>query len=165
MAFSDIANSRIARSIGGVAAACVIQLATSSEGTIKRTYYDPVPILTACTGHTDPHLRIGQVFTDEECQQFLDMDLTNAARGMQDCTRVLLHTGELVAYTDFAFNEGIHAFCTSTLARKLNAGDRAGACGELLRWDKARLNGKQVTLPGLTVRRHKEYSYCMEGAS
>ena len=43
------------------------------------------------------------------------------------------------------YNVGSRAFCQSTLVRKLNAEDYAGACAELLRWRF--FQGKDCTLP------------------
>jgi hypothetical protein len=56
---------------------------------------------------------------------------------VQLCVTVPINDGELAAYTSFAFNEGEGAFCRSTLLKKLNAGDHAGACAELSRWTMA----------------------------
>ena len=158
-----LAVSQLSRLIGAAAAASVTALASQSEGTVTHTYWDPVPILTACTGHTDPNLKIGMKFTSEQCAAFLEGDLTKATQGMQNCVDVMLDEGELVAYTDFTFNEGIAAFCGSTLRKKLNDGDHIGACTELLRWDKALIKGKMQVLPGLSQRRHKEYEFCAKG--
>lgn len=44
----------------------------------------------------------------------------------------------------------------STLLRKFNAGDIAGAADQFLAWDKAHVNGQLVTLPGLATRRATE---------
>jgi len=162
MAF-DVAASRIAKLIGSTAASGLVALTSYSENTIHHTYWDPVPILTACTGHTDPSLRIGQKFTDEECNSFLDDDLVKAAKGMQDCVHVMLSDGELIAYTDFTLNEGISTFCNSSMARLVNAGDHAGACKALPLYDKAHIKGKFVVLKGLARRRVSELDYCMKG--
>ena len=45
------------------------------------------------------------------------------------------------------------------------AGDLAGACQQLPRWNKARVAGAMVELPGLTKRRAAEMALCMEGAA
>ena len=47
---------------------------------------------------------------------------------------------------------GSEAFCNSTLARKANSGDLAGACAELSRWTRA----GGVVWPGLVKRRALE---------
>src|SRR5690606_2436890 len=56
---------------------------------------------------------------------------------------------ELDAMVDLAYNIGVAAFQASTLVRKFNAGDTAGAADEFLRWDKS---GGRVLL-GLRRRR------------
>ncbi|EAS3672836.1 lysozyme, partial [Salmonella enterica subsp. enterica serovar Weltevreden] len=56
------------------------------------------------------------------------------------------------ALVSFAYNLGARTLSTSTLLRKLNAGDYAGAADEFLRWNKA---GSKV-LNGLTRRREAE---------
>lgn len=69
---------------------------------------------------------------------------------------VPLHQHEWDAYVSLTFNIGEGAFCRSTLVRKLKAGDHAGACAEILRWD--RFQGRP--LAGLTKRRKDEHALC-----
>jgi lysozyme len=68
---------------------------------------------------------------------------------------VPLFQHEWDAYVSWTFNVGVR--CDSTLIRKLRTGDYAGACAELLRWD--RFQGRP--LPGLTKRRQQEYQQCL----
>lgn len=157
------ATPRLARLIGSTAAAGVVALAAHYEGTVKHAYWDPVPILTACTGHTSPTLKVGDQFSDEECDGFLDEDLTKAAQGVQDCVTVMLSDGELIAYTDFTFNEGIDTFCKSSMARLVNAGDHEAACKFLPNYNVARIGGKFIVLKGLTRRRVDEQRICLGG--
>lgn len=147
---------RLAAIIGGGAAVLAVSLVVRWEGTIPKTYRDPVGILTACTGHTGPELRMGQTFTAAECDEMLAADLVSHARGVQDCITEPMSDGEIAAYVSLAFNIGTGAFCGSTLARKLNAGDHAGACAELSRWTMAQ--GR--VLPGLVKRRAAERQLC-----
>ena len=72
---------------------------------------------------------------------------------------VPLHQHEWDAYVSLTFNIGEGAFCKSTLVRKLKAGDHAGACAEILRWN--RFQGRP--LAGLTKRRKDEHAQCMGG--
>lgn len=76
------------------------------------------------------------------------------------CVTVPLHQYEYDAYVSLAYNIGDSAFCGSTLVKKLNAGDYAGACAEISRWDKQ----SGVVLRGLTKRRAEERTKC-EGAT
>ena len=64
-----------------------------------------------------------------------------------------------IAFVSWAYNVGTGAACRSTLVRKANAGDIAGACDELPRWNKA---GGRV-IRGLTNRRLSERKLCLEG--
>lgn len=71
---------------------------------------------------------------------------------------VALFQHEFDAYTSLAYNIGSGAFCRSTLVKKLKQTppDYAGACREILRWDKQ----AGVVLRGLTIRRQAEYKQC-----
>jgi lysozyme len=153
-----MSKARLVAAIGAGAVALVVPLVVQYEGTIPKTYRDPVGILTACTGHTGPELRMGQTFTREQCNEMLFADLHKHAKAL-DCIRRPLTEGQTAAFLSFAFNVGNGAFCSSTLARKANAGDMAGACAELSRWVYA--GGKQ--LPGLVKRRAAEREMCERG--
>jgi lysozyme len=67
--------------------------------------------------------------------------------------------GAYVASLSITYNIGNGAFCKSTLARKLNAGDIVGACNEFPKWDKA----AGIRLPSLTKRRTAERALCLNG--
>ena len=67
--------------------------------------------------------------------------------------RVSLSDVQRAALLSWQYNVGTVAVESSTLLRKLNAGDYAGAADELLRWDKATVRGHLVGLPGLARRR------------
>ena len=151
-------KQRLIAAIGAGAAALVVPLVMQYEGTIPKTYRDPVGILTACTGHTGPELRMGQTFTRQQCEDMLFSDLEKHATAL-DCVKRPLTDGQKAAFLSFAFNVGNGAFCKSTLVRKANAGDMQGACAELSRWVYA--GGKQ--LPGLVKRRAAEREMCEKG--
>jgi lysozyme len=70
-----------------------------------------------------------------------------------------LTDGQRVAFVDVAFNIGVSAFCSSSMARKANAGDMVGACDALLLWNRA--GGREVA--GLTRRRERERELCRRG--
>lgn len=60
--------------------------------------------------------------------------------------------GQFDALVDFAYNCGAGSFRSSTLRKKINAGDMVGAALEFARWNKA----GGVVLPGLVRRREAE---------
>ena len=144
--------------IGGSAVALAVPLVQKYEGTVLRSYHDPVGIVTACTGHTGPELKIGQTYTRQQCEEMLYKDLAKHADALA-CVSQPLTDGQRAAFVSFAFNVGEGAFCGSTLVRKANAGDIDGACAELSRWTYA--GGKQ--LPGLIKRRAAERQLCEAG--
>lgn len=84
-------------------------------------------------------------------------DAGRVEKAVKRCAPVAMHPREFSAYVSLAYNIGEGAFCSSTLVRKLNAGDYPGACREILRWDQFR--GRP--LKGLTARRQAEYRMCM----
>lgn len=82
----------------------------------------------------------------------------NFQRDLRQCIGdVPMHQHEWDAIVSWAYNVGTGAACRSTLVRRLQARDYAGACRELLRWDRFQGN----SLPGLTKRRQSEYRQCM----
>lgn len=84
-------------------------------------------------------------------------DMQKYEGAIKQCVKVPLSQQEYDAYVSLAYNIGPTAFCRSTLVGKLNAGDYAGACQQILVWDK--FKGKP--LRGLTSRRQQEYAQCM----
>ena len=148
-------RQRLVAKIGAGAVALVLPVVVLYEGTVLRSYVDPVGIVTACTGHTGPELRMGQTFTKEQCETMLYGDLLKHADAL-DCIKTPLADNQKAAFLSFAFNVGNGAFCSSTLVRKANTGDMPGACSELSKWVYA--GGKQ--LPGLVKRRAAERVMC-----
>lgn len=73
--------------------------------------------------------------------------------------RVKLTQGQFDALVSFAYNVGSRALSTSTLLKKLNAGDIKGAADEFLRWNKS--GGK--VMPGLNNRRKAERDVFLKG--
>ena len=151
-------KEKLIATIGGAAVVLAVPLVQKYEGTVLRSYRDPIGIITACTGHTGPELKMGQTFTRQHCEDMLYADLNKHAAAL-DCIKRPMTDGQKAAFLSFAFNVGNGAFCGSTLARKANAGDMPGACAELSRWTYA--GGKQ--LPGLVRRRAAERQLCERG--
>ena len=151
----DSNKAKLIAKLGIGAVALAVPVVMMYEGLVTRTYRDPIGILTACYGHTGPELRMGQRYTEAECERMLNADLLKHAAAL-DCITRPMTEGQKAAFLSFAFNVGNARFCSSTLARKANAGDMAGACAELSRWTYA--GGKP--LPGLVKRRATERAIC-----
>ena len=154
-------ESKAKRISAAVAAATAI--AIPAEGLRQFAYYDPPGILTVCYGSTTNVVK-GKKYSLEECKQRLDNDMLDAVLAVERCVPGL-PDNVLAAFGDAVYNVGPRIACDrqrSTAARKLAEGDIAGACKELPKWNKARVGGVLVPLPGLTKRRNLEMALCLE---
>lgn len=130
------------------------------EGYRGETYRDAVGVPTLGFGTTGG-VKPGQTITPERALARALTDIRQYEGALRACVAVPLHQHEYDAFLSLAYNIGPAAFCGSTLVKKLNAGDYAGACAEIRRWNRA--GGK--VLGGLTKRRAAEYRQCMGGAA
>lgn len=150
--------------LSAAAAAALLVVVPAREGTVYKTYRDIAGIYTYCTGATENAIW-GKTYTPAECRAQLESDLAKHAEGVMACVHVPLTDGQMVAFTDLAYNVGVANFCGSSVARKTNAGDKRGGCDAILMWDKARVNGQLVVVRGLQLRRQADREYCLkEGA-
>lgn len=146
----------------GLAAAVATALAIPAEGLRQVAYYDPPGILTVCYGSTTD-VQKGKVYSLTECRARLDKDMTQAVETVERCAPGL-PVNVLAAFSDAVYNLGPTIACDkqkSTAARLLASGSWAAACDQLPRWDKARVGGVMVSLPGLTKRRGYERDVCL----
>ncbi|NCC26593.1 MAG: lysozyme [Gammaproteobacteria bacterium] len=114
-------------------------------------YRDAVGVGTIGWGHTKTALP-GQKISRERAEMLLRSDVAEFERCVSAALSVSVTQAQFDALVSWAFNVGCGAMRKSTLMRKLNAGDVAGAADEFLRWNKA--GGK--VLRGLTRRREAE---------
>jgi lysozyme len=129
-----------------------LELIVRFEGLRLDAYKDPVGIWTIGCGHTGPDVTPGLKITRARALQLLREDAREAEDAVARCVTRPLNQAQFDALVSFAFNVGGGALARSSLTRKLNAGDVAGAQGEFARWVKA--GGK--TLLGLVRRRAAE---------
>ena len=92
--------------------------------------------------------------TEAEAEVYLARDLQTAlAATLRYCPVLATElSGRLAAIVDFTFNLGAGRLQTSTLRRRINQRDWAGASHELRRW----IYGGGRVLPGLVARRASE---------
>lgn len=102
-------------------------------------------------------VKMGDTITPPKAAARALADVQTFEGALRQCVKVPLAQHEYDAYIALSYNIGSTAFCGSRLVRKLNAGDYAGACTEILKWDK--FKGKP--LRGLTIRRQDEYRQCV----
>lgn len=130
-----------------------IALIKQFEGCKLTAYRDSVGVWTIGYGWTQPvdgkPIRAGMTIKQETAERLLKTGLVSYENDVSRPVKVNLTQGQFDALVSFTYNLGVRSLSTSTLLRKLNAGDYAGAADEFLRWNKA--GGK--VLNGLTRRR------------
>ncbi|MCE1325727.1 lysozyme [Enterobacter asburiae] len=133
-----------------------IALIKQFEGCKLTAYLDSVGVWTigyGWTQHVDGKpIRAGMTIKQETAERLLKTGLVSYESDVSRLVKVGLTQGQFDALVSFTYNLGARSLSTSTLLRKLNAGDYAGAADEFLRWNKA--GGK--VLNGLTRRREAE---------
>ncbi|MGX8894001.1 lysozyme [Enterobacter cloacae] len=133
-----------------------IALLKEFEGCKLTAYQDSVGVWTIGYGWTQPvdgkPIRAGMTINQETAERLLKTGLVSYESDVSRLVKVGLTQGQFDALVSFTYNLGARSLSTSTLLRKLNAGDYAGAADEFLRWNKA--GGK--VLNGLSRRREAE---------
>jgi GH24 family phage-related lysozyme (muramidase) len=145
------------------AAAIATALAIPAEGLRQFAYYDPPGILTVCYGSTTDVVAHHK-YSLEECKSRLDGDMLKAINDVDRCVPGL-PVNVLAAFGDAVYNLGPKIACdvkNSTAAKLLKSGNIDGACNQLLRWNKAKVGGISVVLPGLDKRRKAEQQICLD---
>ena len=141
-------------------------IAAPAEGLRTKAYRDPVGIPTICFGSTKG-VKMGDTATPEQCRQMLTAEMLESVDQVDRCVPGLPpHVA--AAFADAAYNLGPAIVCDrtrSTAARLLASGRLVDACRELPKWDKARVAGVLVALPGLTKRRAAEMDLCLSGGA
>jgi len=123
------------------------------EGKELKAYQDVAGIWTIGYGHT-AGVRPGDVINDAKAEELLIGDLRTAEGTVRKLVKIGLAQWQFDALTSFEFNLG--SLSSSTLLKVLNAGDIQGAADQILRWDKATVNGQLQSVAGLTRRRRSE---------
>jgi len=132
-----------------------IELIKSFEGLELKAYPDPGTggdPWTIGYGHTGPEVVKGNTITKEEAERLLRQDLDKFEQAVEKLITVPLTDNQFAALVSFAYNCGPRNLENSTLRKKLQARDYAGAAEQFKVWVKAA--GK--TLPGLVRRRNAE---------
>uniref|UniRef100_UPI00307ACC8F lysozyme n=1 Tax=Zhenhengia sp. TaxID=2944208 RepID=UPI00307ACC8F len=133
-----------------------LDLIKSFEGCQLKAYKCPAGVWTIGWGTTEPINGIkpheGMIITQQQADELLIKNLKGYENAVNKYVTYSINQNQFDALVSFAYNCGNGALKTSTLLKKLNAGDVQGAANEFLRWNKA--NGK--VLNGLTRRRQAE---------
>jgi lysozyme len=127
----------------------------------------PAGIWTCCYGHAlrdskgnflrkesdkDEAYRQAGNLTEADAEALLVKDLEIFSTGVQHLVLVPVTDNQFGALVSLSYNIGLGNFADSTLRKKLNNKDYAGAADQFIRWNKS--DGK--VLRGLTIRRKRE---------
>ncbi len=137
-------------------------LILGEEGLRLTAYQDKAGVWTIGYGHkilpSDRLHPYGErrTITQAEAETFKNADMTRAASVLGQYVRVPLTENERLALASLAYNIGTGAFGGSTLVKKLNAGDKAGAAAQFAVWNKITVNGVKIVDDILVRRRARE---------
>jgi lysozyme len=129
-----------------------IVLTKGFEGLRLTAYRDCAGVLTIGYGHTGPDVVVGLVIDEARAEELLRNDLEEAVACVNRAVTAAIAQNQFDALVDFCFNVGCGAFLNSTLLRKVNAADFAGAATQFALWVHA---GGEV-VAGLVRRRKME---------
>lgn len=159
MAMSPALRNSIIGALGTGAIGIATVMVSGKSGLERREYTpyrDIVGVITVCDGHTGSDIIWGKRYSDKECDTMTRIDMQRIAERVDPHIKVPTTETQRAAIYSFAYNVGASATINSTLLKKLNAKDYAGACSELKRWVYA--GGKKWK--GLMNRRDVEYEVC-----
>jgi lysozyme len=129
----------------------LLELIRRFEGLRLKAYYCPAGVLTCGYGSTGPDIKKDTVWTKEQAEDRMIKDAEGySVAAKKLCPGAVGDSWDALA--DFAYNLGGTRLAGSTLRRKYNRGDIAGAKKEIVKW----VYGGGRKLPGLVLRRHIE---------
>jgi lysozyme len=133
------------------------------EGCKLKAYKCPAGIWTIGYGHTSaagaPEVVQGMTITQVEANDILRRDLVKYEKGVEALVKQPLTQNQFDVLVDFAYNAGAGALKSSTLLKKINAGEFDAVPAELMKWTK----GGGKVLPGLVRRRQAESTWWSSG--
>ena len=129
------------------------------EGCKLSSYRCPANVCTIGYGHTSaagsPTVVDNMKITQKQADDILRKDLVKYETGVHDLVTQPLSQNQFDVLVDFAYNAGLGNLKSSTLLKKVNAGQFDAVPAELMKWTK----GGGKTLPGLVRRRQAESTW------
>ena len=123
------------------------------EGCKLKAYRCPANVCTIGYGHTSaagaPQVVDGMIITQADAEDILKRDIVKYEIAVMDLVKVQLTQNQFDVLVDFAYNAGVGNLKSSTMLKKVNAGDLDAVPAELMKWTK----GGGKVLPGLVRRR------------
>jgi lysozyme len=129
-----------------------LALTKSFEGLQLTSYQDCACVWTIGYGHTGPGLHAAMTILETDADRLLHFDLAESVACVNRAVTATISQHQFDAMVDFCFNAGRGSFQHSTLLRKVNSKDFAGAAIQFGLWVHA---GGEV-VDGLVRRRKAE---------
>lgn len=138
-----------------------LSLIKSFEGLRLTSYYCPSNVLSIGWGHTGSDVYDGLTITEDQAEVLLKDDLASFENAVLGVIQPSLTQEQFDSLVSFAFNCGTGALRSSTMARRINAGEPICLVlsEELPRW----VNGANGPLEGLVRRRDAEVEHACGG--
>jgi GH24 family phage-related lysozyme (muramidase) len=102
----------------------------------------------------------GMTITQAQADDILKRDIVKFEVAVMDMVKVKLTQNQFDVLVDFAYNAGVGNLKSSTMLKKVNAGDLDAVPAELMKWTK----GGGKVLPGLVRRRQAASAWWTAGA-
>ena len=136
---SKLSKAVIALIISGASASAILgQFLDEKEGNRLNSYQDGKGIWTICRGATrvdGKPVTQGMRLSAQKCDQVNQIEQNAAIAWVTKNVHVPLTAPQIAGIASFCpYNIGPGKCFPSTFYRKLNAGDRRGACAEIKRW-------------------------------
>jgi lysozyme len=112
---------------------------TKEEGARNKAYKDSKGLWTIGVGHlikADEQHLITATLTDEQVEELLRSDLKWCSEAVESSVKVPLTQNQYDALYSLCFNIGGTNFAKSTVVKKINENDLAGAADAILMWNK-----------------------------
>jgi lysozyme len=113
-------------------------------------------------------VKLGDTTTPVRALIRLQDEIDDYEDAVRTCANVPMYQKEYDLYVDMTYNIGAGAFCKSTMAKRLNAGDYKGACDAILLYKYANKHDCSIpnnkVCPGLWQRRLESHQKCLEAA-
>lgn len=133
-----------------------------NEGLRLKAYIDPVGIYTIGWGNIFNYtknrpVQKGDTITKAEAQLFFDVHMQGIVNGLKKLLKVNINENQFNALLSWVYNFNLQTLAKSTLLKLLNASkSKELVANEFLKWNKGKVKGKLVVLPGLVTRRKAE---------
>lgn len=161
---SDLGDRRLSPVFLALSAVGLISIVSLEGYTDKAVVPVKGDVPTIGFGSTEG-VKMGDTTTPPKALARALADVQKFEGALRQCVTVPLYQHEYDAFISLSYNVGSNAFCGSTLVKRLNTGDHAGACAEILRWRY--YQGKDCSQPeykrlcgGIWARRQHENKLC-----